>query len=69
MHALTGQAHLQAITQLNTQNAFSPKPLTTLYGHDDAISSVAIYTELDMVVSGSLVIIHLIKQKVDFAQF
>ncbi|XP_039966909.1 neurobeachin-like protein 1 isoform X2 [Bactrocera tryoni] len=54
MHALTGQAHLQAITQLNTQNAFSPKPLTTLYGHDDAISSVAIYTELDMVVSGSL---------------
>ncbi|XP_011184852.2 neurobeachin-like protein 1 isoform X2 [Zeugodacus cucurbitae] len=54
MHALTGQAHLQAITQLNTQNVFSPKPLTTLYGHDDAISSVAIYTELDMVVSGSL---------------
>ncbi|XP_067645670.1 neurobeachin-like protein 1 isoform X2 [Eurosta solidaginis] len=54
IHALTGQAHLQAVTQLNTQNAFSPKPLTTLYGHDDAISSVAIYTELDMVVSGSL---------------
>ncbi|XP_017480170.1 PREDICTED: neurobeachin-like protein 2 [Rhagoletis zephyria] len=54
MHALTGQAHLQAVTQLNTQNVFSPKPLTTLYGHDDAISSVAIYTELDMVVSGSL---------------
>ncbi|XP_054734864.1 neurobeachin-like protein 1 isoform X2 [Anastrepha obliqua] len=54
MHALTGQAHLQTVTQLNTQNAFSPKPLTTLYGHDDAISSVAIYTELDMVISGSL---------------
>lgn len=55
VHALTGQSHLQAITQLNTQNSYSPKPLTVLYGHDDAISSVAIYTELDLVVSGSLV--------------
>ncbi|XP_030380341.1 neurobeachin-like protein 1 isoform X2 [Scaptodrosophila lebanonensis] len=54
VHALTGQSHLQAITQLNTQNSFSPKPLTVLYGHDDTISSVAIYTELDLVVSGSL---------------
>ncbi|XP_044313954.1 neurobeachin-like protein 1 isoform X2 [Drosophila rhopaloa] len=54
VHALTGQSHLQAITQLNTQNNYSPKPLTVLYGHDDAISSVAIYTELDLVVSGSL---------------
>nr|NP_647869.3 uncharacterized protein Dmel_CG43367, isoform D [Drosophila melanogaster]AAF47858.3 uncharacterized protein Dmel_CG43367, isoform D [Drosophila melanogaster] len=54
VHALTGQSHLQAITQLNTQNSYSPKPLTVLYGHDDAISSVAIYTELDLVVSGSL---------------
>ncbi|XP_052847786.1 neurobeachin-like protein 1 isoform X3 [Drosophila gunungcola] len=54
VHALTGQSHLQAITQLNTQNHYSPKPLTVLYGHDDAISSVAIYTELDLVVSGSL---------------
>ncbi|XP_039229951.1 neurobeachin-like protein 1 isoform X2 [Drosophila yakuba] len=54
VHALTGQSHLQAITQLNTQNSYSPKPLTVLYGHDDAICSVAIYTELDLVVSGSL---------------
>lgn len=55
VHALTSQTNLQSIIQLNTQNSFSPKPLTTLYGHDDSISSVAIYTELDMVVSGSLV--------------
>ncbi|XP_001983501.2 neurobeachin-like protein 1 isoform X2 [Drosophila grimshawi] len=54
VHALTGQSHLQAITQLNTQNSYSPKPLTVLYGHDDAVASVAIYTELDLVVSGSL---------------
>ncbi|XP_034121153.1 neurobeachin-like protein 1 isoform X2 [Drosophila guanche] len=54
VHTLTGQSHLQAITQVNTQNSYSPKPLTVLYGHDDAISSVAIYTELDLVVSGSL---------------
>ncbi|XP_073843399.1 neurobeachin-like protein 1 isoform X2 [Musca autumnalis] len=54
VHALTSQTNLQSIIQLNTQNSFSPKPLTTLYGHDDSISSVAIYTELDMVVSGSL---------------
>ncbi|XP_055846151.1 neurobeachin-like protein 1 isoform X1 [Episyrphus balteatus] len=47
------QLHSSA-AQLNTHNSHSPKPLTTLYGHDDAISSVAIYTELDMVVSGSL---------------
>lgn len=55
VHALTSQTNLQSVMQLNTQNSFSPKPLTTLYGHDDSISSVAIYTELDMVVSGSLV--------------
>lgn len=55
VHALTSQTNLQSIMQLNTQNSFSPKPLTTLYGHDDSISSVAIYTELDVVVSGSLV--------------
>ncbi|XP_075164730.1 neurobeachin-like protein 1 isoform X1 [Haematobia irritans] len=54
VHALTSQANLQSVMQLNTQNSFSPKPLTTLYGHDDSISSVAIYTELDVVVSGSL---------------
>uniref|UniRef100_A0A1A9ZKD8 BEACH domain-containing protein n=1 Tax=Glossina pallidipes TaxID=7398 RepID=A0A1A9ZKD8_GLOPL len=54
VHALTSQTNLQSVMQLNSQNSFSPKPLTTLYGHDGAISSVAIYTELDMVVSGSL---------------
>lgn len=55
VHALTSQTGLQSFIQLNTQNSYTPKPLTTLYGHDNAISSVAIYTELDMVVSGSLV--------------
>lgn len=55
VHALTSQTGLQSFIQLNTQNSYTPKPLITLYGHDNAISSVAIYTELDMVVSGSLV--------------
>lgn len=39
----------------NGNNIFTPVPVTTLYGHDAPISSVAIYTELDTVVSGSLV--------------
>ncbi|XP_037907722.1 neurobeachin-like protein 1 isoform X2 [Hermetia illucens] len=42
------------VPQLNTNNSVTPKPITTLYGHDDSISCVAIYTELDLVVSGSL---------------
>lgn len=72
VHALTSQTNLQSIMQLNTQNSFSPKPLTTLYGHDDSISSVAIYTELDVVVSGSLVCLlsvilcHLLRQSVEY---
>lgn len=33
-----------------------PKPLHTLYGHENAVSCVAIMTELDLVVSGSKVI-------------
>lgn len=33
---------------------FSPLPLRTLYGHDEAITSVCILTELDAVISGSL---------------
>lgn len=45
------------VPQLNTNNSVTPKPITTLYGHDDSISCVAIYTELDLVVSGSLVIL------------
>ncbi|XP_040150983.1 neurobeachin-like protein 1 isoform X2 [Anopheles arabiensis] len=45
-------------------NNLTPKPVHTLYGHDDAVSCVAIMTELDMVVSGSLdgtVNVHTIK--------
>lgn len=41
--------------QVNTNNSLTPKPLHTLYGHDDTVSCVAIMTELDVVVSGSLV--------------
>ena len=38
-------------------NSFSnvPKPIHTLYGHDDEVSCVEIMTELDLVVSGSKV--------------
>uniref|UniRef100_A0A182T0Y0 BEACH domain-containing protein n=1 Tax=Anopheles maculatus TaxID=74869 RepID=A0A182T0Y0_9DIPT len=45
-------------------NNLTPKPVHTLYGHDDAVSCVAIMTELDIVVSGSLdgtVNVHTIK--------
>ncbi|KAK3926852.1 Neurobeachin-like protein 2 [Frankliniella fusca] len=34
-------------------NPAAPKPVQTLYGHDAAVTCVAIMTELDMVVSGS----------------
>lgn len=37
-------------------NNLTPKPVHTLYGHDSAVSCVSIMTELDLVVSGSLVI-------------
>lgn len=40
-------------SQINTNNNFTPRPLNTLYGHDAAVTCVAIFTELDMVVSGS----------------
>lgn len=36
-------------------NPAAPKPVQTLYGHDAAVTCVAIMTELDMVVSGSSV--------------
>lgn len=36
-------------------NPAAPKPIQTLYGHDSAVTCVAIMTELDMVVSGSAV--------------
>lgn len=42
-------------SQTNTINSLTPRPLNTLYGHDKPISCVAIFTELDMVVSGSQV--------------
>lgn len=42
-------------SQTNTHNNLTPRPLNTLYGHDKAVSCVAIFTELDMVVSGSQV--------------
>lgn len=40
-------------SQTNTQNSLTPRPVSTLYGHNKSISTVAIFTELDMVVSGS----------------
>lgn len=39
-------------SQTNTQNNLTPRPVNTLYGHDKPISCVAIFTELDLVVSG-----------------
>lgn len=48
--------HPQMNVAINS-NSFSnvPKPIHTLYGHDDELSCVAIMTELDLVVSGSKV--------------
>lgn len=40
-------------SQMNTQNSLTPRPVNTLYGHNKSVSCVAIFTELDMVVSGS----------------
>lgn len=37
-----------------TNNLHTPQPLRTLHGHEQAITSVAIKTDLDLVVSGSL---------------
>ncbi|XP_058454329.1 neurobeachin-like protein 1 isoform X1 [Malaya genurostris] len=39
---------------MHLTNNLTPKPVHTLYGHDDAVSCVSIMTELDVVVSGSL---------------
>lgn len=36
------------------KNNLTPNPISTLYGHDNTVSCVAIMTELDLVVSGSL---------------
>lgn len=45
--------HAIGHSQINTNNNLTPRPVNTLYGHDKSISCVAIFTELDMVVSGS----------------
>lgn len=45
-------------SQTNTNNSMTPQPINTLYGHEKPVTCVAIFTELDMVVSGSEVISH-----------
>lgn len=54
-HLLTASPTPAKHGHVNTNNSLTPKPLHTLYGHDDTVSCVAIMTELDIVVSGSLV--------------
>lgn len=49
----THVSHAIANSHTNTQNSLTPRPVNTLYGHDKPVSCVAIFTELDMVVSGS----------------
>lgn len=46
-HSLIGHS------QTNTNNSMTPRPINTLYGHEKPVSCVAIFTELDMIVSGS----------------
>lgn len=48
--------HTIGHSQTNTNNSMTPRPINTLYGHDKPVTCVAIFTELDMVVSGSEVI-------------
>ncbi|XP_027788340.2 neurobeachin-like protein 2 isoform X2 [Marmota flaviventris] len=53
------------VWRLLQQGGLSPKPVQVLYGHEAAVSCVAISTELDMAVSGSedgTVIIHTIRR-------
>ena len=47
-------------TPNNIYNHLTPRHINTLYGHDDAVTCCAINTELDLVVSGSLVCIYLL---------
>lgn len=49
----THVSHAIGNSHTNTQNSLTPRPVNTLYGHDKPVSCVAIFTELDMVVSGS----------------
>lgn len=51
----THQSQSIGTSQTNTQNSLTPRPVNTLYGHSKPVSCVAIFTELDMVVSGSQV--------------
>lgn len=55
-HSVHHHSHHQMNIAINS-NSFSnvPKPIHTLYGHDDEVSCVEIMTELDLVVSGSKV--------------
>lgn len=45
----------------------APKPVQVLYGHEAAVSCVAISTELDMAVSGSEVCVCLCPGEAEFA--
>lgn len=45
--------HLIGHSQTNTNNSMTPRPINTLYGHTKPVTCAAIFTELDMVVSGS----------------
>lgn len=51
----TNTSASSSLGQVNTTNSLTPRPIHTLYGHDDTISCVSIMTELDLVVSGSVV--------------
>lgn len=41
------------VLPMSANNVFAPQPQRTLYGHDKPVTSVAIQTDLDLVVSGS----------------
>lgn len=45
--------HVIGHSQTNTNNSMTPRPINTLYGHEKPVTCVAIFTELDLVVSGS----------------
>lgn len=53
--ASPGPGHGAGFSQTDTTNTLTPWPLNTLYGHENTVSCVAIFTELDIVVSGSIV--------------
>lgn len=57
----TNSSAISSLGQINTTNSLTPRPINTLYGHDDTISCVSIMTELDLVVSGSVVSNYLVE--------